>query len=749
MDEAIVEHLKKKMHVTSGSATDTYILPIQKQEAYLDFRSQYKTILGTLSSLLDPKVDEDDCDGKDTSLFSKNRVLRHLQKLLANPNLRVGRWKDRERAKQKVKMQRKSRSGNHAVGTSNSNERNTTLVDLKGGAMSYAVVPRIPEPAFSSQQSPAAGEERDRIPDFEHARQLIESESGCHSDIGKRNENDDDRSHRIANAQLSSLAPEKWLKSTTIDSYLSLVAKHAAKECRVRLRVWPIDSTNWDPNRHTPIAGDREWSQRTFLRVSRIKEFGWSGGRKKVGTEGPRGYRLPDVLLLPWNVSSTHWVLGIMWLAGPAGPAFEIWDSLSSLTAPEALQEQAGIMIRDIVTPAFLDLFDDTKSKEAQEQLRAALERNIAFPKAPQQTNGYDCGVFLCSFALHRVTSNEPMSSAVDPATVQTELRYRMALDLEEGRIHYTKNDRESAVSESESESDADTVVPPSYKYYWRTIRSWKDINGRRLYYKMCLKEDTCEICKSIPEVEAEVNATTEALRAYKEAAASIAGSSGVSSGSIDAAAAAATTSSSDTPQLGVGDPVYAKLLQKQQEIFFRSETIKRHLQQYQTQRQYLQERERNLPKKSPGDFRVIVYEDFVAQFDTNGQKVINLVFTFLWRDENGALQRKYINNFHTDGEKNNKKLRKQDAPFVIQVWKFHLEIRKYQREGDDTGLKVAISKGLSVEFSEVTHILRTGDSGSHFHALVNVAFESSVYQDYSVKWETSHPLQEACLESV
>ena len=329
------------------------------------------------------------------------------------------------------------------------------------------------------------------------------------------------------------------------------------------------------------------------------------------------------------------------------------------------------------------------------------------------------------------------MSSAVDPATVQTELRYRMALDLAEGRIHYTKNDRESAVSESESESDADTVVPPSYKYYWRTISSWKDPNGRRLYYKMCLKEDTCEICKSIPEVEAEVNATTEALRAYKEAAASIAGSSGASSGSIYAAAEAATASSGDTPQLGVGDPVYAKLLQKQQEVFFRSETIKRHLEQYSTQRQYLQERERNLPKKSPGDFRVIVYEDFVAQFDTKGQKVINLVFTFLWRDENGALQRKYINNFHTDGEKNNKKKRKQDAPFVIQVWKFHLKIRKYQRAGDDAALKAAVSKGLSVEFSEVTHILRTGDSGSHFHALVNVAFESSVYQEYSVKWET------------
>jgi hypothetical protein len=229
MDEAIVEHLKKKMHVMSGSATDTYILPIQKQEAYLDFRSQYKTILGTLSSLLDPKVDEDDCDGKDSSLFTKNRVLRHLQKLLANPNVRVGRWRDRERAKRKVKMQRrKRRSGNDAVGTSNGDERNTILVDLEGGAMSYAVVPRIPESAFSAQQSTAAGEERDRIlPDFEHARHLIES--GCHSDIGKRNENDD-RSHRIANAQLSSLAPEKWLKSTTIDSYLSLVAIRTRSE---------------------------------------------------------------------------------------------------------------------------------------------------------------------------------------------------------------------------------------------------------------------------------------------------------------------------------------------------------------------------------------------------------------------------------------------------------------------------------------------------------------------------------------
>jgi hypothetical protein len=266
-------------------------------------------------------------------------------------------------------MQRKNRSGNDAVGTSKGDERNTTLVDLKGGAMSYAVVPRIPESAFSAQQSTAAGEERDRIlPDFEHARHLIES--GCHFDFGKRNEHDD-RSHRIANAQLSCLAPEKWLKSTTIDSYLSLVAIHAAKECRVRLRVWPIDSTNWDPKRHMPIDDDREWSQRTFLRVSKTKEFGWSGGQNKIGTVGPRGYRLPDVLLLPWNVSSTHWVLGIMWLRGPAGPAFEIWDSYSSLTDPKVLQQQAGTMIRHIMTPAFLDLFDDTKSKEAQEQLRA------------------------------------------------------------------------------------------------------------------------------------------------------------------------------------------------------------------------------------------------------------------------------------------------------------------------------------------------------------------------------------------
>jgi hypothetical protein len=86
-----------------------------------------------------------------------------------------------------------------------------------------------------------------------------------------------------------------------------------------------------------------------------------------------------------------------MWLAGPAGPAFEIWDSFSSLTAPAELQEQAGIMIRDIMTPAFLDLFDDTKSKEAQEQLRAALERNIAFPKGrPTDTiAAYSCVALL------------------------------------------------------------------------------------------------------------------------------------------------------------------------------------------------------------------------------------------------------------------------------------------------------------------------------------------------------------------
>jgi hypothetical protein len=54
-------------------------------------------------------------------------------------------------------------------------------------------------------------------------------------------------------------------------------------------------------------------------------------------------------------------------------------------------------------------------------------------------------------------------------------------------------------------------------------------------------------------------------------------------------------------------------------------------------------------------------------------------------------------------------------------VWHYHLNHR------DDP----------QSEFHKVTHILRTGDSGPHFHNRLTIEFESQVQSNYDIVWET------------
>ena len=94
---------------------------------------------------------------------------------------------------------------------------------------------------------------------------------------------------------------------------------------------------------------------------------------------------------------------------------------------------------------------------------------------------------------------------------------------------------------------------------------------------------------------------------------------------------------------------------------------LEQHKMQLAHQRVYLQEQEKALPPKSKDVFKVIVYVDFVAQYNYKKKKVANLVFTIKWRDENNQLQYKYLDNFCSD------KTQKADAMYVQSTWTFHL----------------------------------------------------------------------------
>ena len=71
-----------------------------------------------------------------------------------------------------------------------------------------------------------------------------------------------------------------------------------------------------------------------------------------------------------------------------------------------------------------------------------------------------------------------------------------------------------------------------------------------------------------------------------------------------------------------------------------KKEKIKRHLRHYRSQRAKLTSIEESLPN---GGEEIVVYEDFVAQYDLSGNKWVTLVFAVKWRDEHGELRTRYL----------------------------------------------------------------------------------------------------------
>jgi hypothetical protein len=172
---------------------------------------------------------------------------------------------------------------------------------------------------------------------------------------------------------------------------------------------------------------------------------------------------------------------------------------------------------------------------------------------------------------------------------------------------------------------------------------------------------------------------------------------------------------------------------------------LEQHKLQLENQRFFVQTLEKNLPNKSKLLFKIMVYMDFVAQYNYAKKKVANLVFTIKWRDENGQLQYKYIDNFCSDETK------KSDAMYVKCAWEFHLRPVYLRKQLATTGVlsdatKKAYSEELARndalhgkrdEFAGVTHIVRTGDNGGHLLNRILMKMESSVYRKYGIDFET------------
>jgi len=59
-------------------------------------------------------------------------------------------------------------------------------------------------------------------------------------------------------------------------------------------------------------------------------------------------------------------------------------------------------------------------------------------------------------------------------------------------------------------------------------------------------------------------------------------------------------------------------------------------------------------------------------------------------------------------------------------------------REAKMNDIERRVKEGTLIDaLRGVTHIVRTGDSGPHFHARANLEWESSVWSTYGIRWET------------
>ena len=85
---------------------------------------------------------------------------------------------------------------------------------------------------------------------------------------------------------------------------------------------------------------------------------------------------------------------------------------------------------------------------------------------------------------------------------------------------------------------------------------------------------------------------------------------------------------------------------------------------------------------------------------------------------------------------------------YVKRVWEFLLRPNEILQELKNKALPKSKQKELldelsehankfGIEFEGATDILRTGDSGGHFHNRINAIFESSAFKRFGIRWET------------
>jgi len=170
----------------------------------------------------------------------------------------------------------------------------------------------------------------------------------------------------VKRSQLECLRPGEWLNDEVINFYFKLLQERCKRDKAPR-RCWFTNSFFW------PKLSGKDHKEYNFKEVRR-----WTTKAKVDIFE-------QDYVVFPMNIGETHWAMGAIDLRERG---FRYFDSMFSRPHSNFVP-----FLRRYVA-------DEHKAKKGK-PLDGLDDWDLLKPEVPvpKQRNGFDCGVFTCSFA--------------------------------------------------------------------------------------------------------------------------------------------------------------------------------------------------------------------------------------------------------------------------------------------------------------------------------------------------------------
>ena len=200
----------------------------------------------------------------------------------------------------------------------------------------------------------------------------------------------------VTKKTLTCLKDLEWLSDEVVNFYFALVQERAAKRGTVRVFCW------------------------TSFFFSKLVANGYSGVKNWTSRKQIDLFADTDLILIPVHVVD-HWALGVVDLKNKTT---QYLDSLGA--SPESLDFHSVILEY---------LRCEFGAKRPGSELDTKAFKRLAPPTdLPLQSNGSDCGVFICMYALV-IAAGLPVTSLGSPDV--DAMRRRMAVDIVRGKIRF------------------------------------------------------------------------------------------------------------------------------------------------------------------------------------------------------------------------------------------------------------------------------------------------------------------------